>query len=787
MRVTVARGARAWLARRAAPLLLIVTAAGTAAGGVAWLAGAGGAADVLWLGVAICGLAYACWVAVAAVAHGRLSVDVIALLALAGAIAVDELLAAAVISVMLASGRALEDWAADRARHDLSALLARAPRTARRYRDGSLESVPLDQVVAGDLLLVAAGDVVPVDGTLAAAAAVLDESALTGEALPVQHTRGDTLRSGTVNAAGSFDLRATTNAAMSTYAGIVRLVSEAERAQAPFVRLADRYAMWFLPLSLAVAGMAWAVGGPAQAVAVLVVATPCPLILAAPVALVSGLSAAARRGIVVKNGGVLERLAQCTTVLLDKTGTLTAGQPAVTAVVPAGGPSGKTLAPEEILSLAASLDQASGHVLAGAIVRAATERGCVLGQPADVTERAGQGIEGTVGGRLVQLGRAEWAGVQGTPPWVGAVRRRAWLDGALTVFVAVDGAPAGALLLEDRIRPDARQTVRALRRGGITRIVLATGDRAEAATAVGTLTGVDEVLAELTPGGKLDAVRREQQRAAVIMTGDGINDAPALALADVGVAMGARGSTASSEAADAVLTVDHLGRLGEATVLARRTRRIARQSVLAGMGMSLAAMGVAAAGFLPPVWGALLQEAIDVAVILNALRALRPAGAAEPLPPADAALTRRFSAEHQVIRADIEQLRIAADALTTDPAAAPAAMARVRQAHALLTGEIWAHESAEEADLYPALNRLLGGADPTATMSRAHAEIGYQITRLGRLIADIGDRVPDETEVADLRGALYGLHAILRLHTVQEDEAYLSLGDDVETVGGGRA
>ena len=773
MTATVARGMRAWLARRAALLLFLVTAAGLAAGGAAWLAGAGQAADVVWLGVAACGVAYACWVAVAAVARGRLSVDVLALLALAGAIAVGELLAAAVISVMLASGRALEDWAASRARHDLSALLARAPRIARRYRDGSLETVPLDEIVAGDLLLVAAGDVVPVDGVLADDAAVLDESALTGEALPVQHARGDTLRSGTVNAAGPFGLRATTSAATSTYAGIVRLVSEAESAQAPFVRLADRYALWFLPLSLAVAGVAWALGGAARAVAVLVVATPCPLILAAPVALVSGLSAAARRGIVVKNGGVLERLARCTTVLLDKTGTLTAGQPAVTAIVPAG-----ALDPEEILGLAASLDQASGHVLATAVVRAAAERGCPLSQPADVTEQPGQGIDGTVAGRRVRLGRADWAGVSGTPPWVRAVRRRAWLDGALTVFVAVDGTPAGALLLEDRIRPDARQTIRALRRGGITRIVLATGDRAEAASAVGALTGVDEVLAELTPEAKLDAVRREQRRAAVIMTGDGINDAPALALADVGVAMGARGSTASSEAADAVLTVDHLGRLGEAAVLARRTRRIALQSVLAGMGMSLAAMGVAAAGFLPAVWGALLQEGIDVAVILNALRALRPVPAAAPLTPADAALTQRFRAEHQVIRDDIEQLRAAADALTTDPLAASAAMTRVRQAHALLTGEIWAHESAEEADLYPALNRLLGGTDPTAPMSRAHAEIAYQIARLGRLIADIGDRAPDETDVADLRGTLYGLYAILRLHTVQEDEAYLSLDDE---------
>jgi heavy metal translocating P-type ATPase len=567
---------------------------------------------------------------------------------------------------------------------------------------------------------------------------------------------------------------------MSTYAGIVRLVGEAENSQAPFVRLADRYAMWFLPLSLAVAAAAWGLGGAARAVAVLVVATPCPLILAAPVALVSGLSAAARRGIVVKNGGVLERLARCTTVMLDKTGTLTSGRPVVTAVVPAG-----SLPPDDILALAASLDQASGHVLAAAVVHAATERDCPLTQPADVTERLGQGIAGTVGGRPVRLGRAEWAAVTGTAPatgpWVRAVRRRAWLDGALTVFVAVDGEPAGALLLEDRIRPDARQTIRALRRGGITRIVLATGDRAEAAAVVGALTGVDEVLAGLTPDGKLDAVRREQRRAPVIMTGDGINDAPALALADVGVAMGARGSTASSEAADVVLTVDHLGRLGEAAVLARRTRRIALQSVLAGMGMSLAAMGVAAAGLLPAVWGALLQEGIDVAVILNALRALRPVATAARLTAADAALTRRFRGEHEYIRADIEQLRVAADALAAEPRAA---MARVRQAYALLTGEIWPHENAEEADLYPAVNRLLGGNDPTAAMSRAHAEIAYQIARLGRLITEVGDRVPDEADIADLRATLYGLYAILRLHTAQEDEAYLSLGDEETALGG---
>ena len=774
---TVKRAA-GWVTRRSASLLLIVTAAGLAAGGVASLAGAAGAADAAWLAASACGLGYALWSAADAIRRGRLGVDVIALLALVGAIAVRELLAAAVISLMLTSGRTLEAWAARRATHDLSALLDRAPRTARRARADLVETVPLGDVVAGDMLLVASGDVVPVDGTVASGAAVLDEAALTGEAKPAEHGAGDRVRSGVVNAGPPFRLRASGTAAESTYAGIVRLVSEAENSQAPFVRLADRYAMWFLPLTLAVAGAAWALAGADRAVAVLVVATPCPLILAAPVALVSGLSAAARRGVVVKSGGVLERLAQCTTLVLDKTGTLTIGQPELAAVVPAGT---RDLGADEILTLAASLDQVSGHVLAAAIVRAAIGRGGMLSQPAGVTEVPGQGIAGTVDGRAVRLGRAGWADVRETEPWVRAARRRARLDGALTVFVAIDGEPAGVLLLQDRIRPDARQTIRALRRGGIRRIVLATGDRPEAAAVVGALTGVDEVLAGLTPAGKLDVVRREQRLAPVIMTGDGINDAPALALADVGIAMGARGATASSEAADAVLTVDQIGRLGEAAALARRTRRIALQSVLAGMGMSLAAMAVAAAGLLPAVWGALLQEAIDVAVILNALRALVPPPPEVRLRAADTALTTRFRGEHEIIRADIDELRTTAETL-----AEPGAMTRVRRVHKLLVSEVWPHEHAEESDLYPALNKVLGGIDPTAPMSRAHAEIAVQIARLGRLIDDIGDRAPDEADIADLRGVLYGLHAILRLHTAQEDETYLSLGDTLDPVASGR-
>lgn len=767
--VTFRRAGR-WLSRRAALLLLVATAAGLVAGGLAWLAGAGEVADGAWLAAAGSGLGYALWSAVQSLLRGRIGVDVIALLALAGAVAVREFLAAAVISLMLTSGRSLEMWAAQRARHDLGALLDRAPRTARLYRAGLVETVPLEDVAPGDVLMVAAGDVVPVDGTVTAGLAVIDESALTGEARPVERVHGDLVRSGAVNAGGPFDLRASGSVADSTYAGIVRLVAEAENSQAPFVRLADRYALWFLPLTLAVAGAAWVLGGAARAVAVLVVATPCPLILAAPVALVSGLSAAARRGVVVKSGGVLERLAQCTTLVMDKTGTLTAGQPAVTDVISAG-----RLSTSEVLTLAASLDQASGHVLAGAVVHAATGRGCQLSPPANVEEVPGQGIAGTVGGRQVRVGRAGWCGTGEAARWAAAVRRRARLDGALTVFVSAGGEPAGALILQDRIRPDARATIRAVRRSGITRIVLATGDRAEAAEAAGALAGVDEIAAGLTPADKLTVVRAEQRRAPVVMTGDGINDAPALALADVGIAMGARGATASSEAADAVLTVDQLGRLGEVAVLARRTRRIALQSVLAGMGLSLAAMGVASAGLLPAVWGALLQEAIDVAVILNALRALAPAAPAVRLTDADTALTERFRTEHRTIRADIDQIRLAADSL-----AEPGAMARVQRVHELLAGQVWPHENAEETTLYPALNRLLGGTDPTAPMSRAHAEIAYQIARLGLLIDEIGDREPGNADLTELRVLLYGLHAILRLHTLQEDETYLSLGDTTE-------
>ena len=754
------------------PVLLLVLTGVCLIGGVALhLAGAGSAGNLAWIVSGALGALFAAWSVIDSLRHRRLGVDVIALLALIGALAVGEYLAAAVISLMVSSGRTLEGWAAGRAHRDLQALLERAPRTAHRYSGDALESVALDDVLPGDLVFVASGELVPVDGILVGEA-VLDESALTGEALPVERQTGDPVRSGVVNAGGPFDLRTTTTAADSTYAGIVRLVSEAESVPAPFVRLADRYALWFLLLTLVVAGTAWGVAGAERAVAVLVVATPCPLILGAPVAIVSGLSLAARRGVVVKGGGVLERLANCRTLLFDKTGTLTTGHPALTTVVPSG-----SLPADEILTMAGSLDQASPHVLATAVVNAATERGCQLLLPQGVEEVAGRGIRGTVGVHSVALGKAEWVGVTGAPRWARRARRMAQLDGALTVFVAVDSGPAGVLVLDDPLRPDAARTIRSLRRDGIERVVMVTGDRAEVAASVGAVIGVDAVLAERSPAEKLDAVTEERRRAPTIMVGDGINDAPALALADVGVAMGVRGATASSEAADIVLTVDRLDRVGEALALARHTRRIALESVIAGMSMSVVAMAAAAAGLLPAVWGAILQEIIDVAVILNALRALIPSRSVH-MNEEDAALARHFQTEHSAIRADIDAVRNAADALgELEPLEA---MALVREVQRTLVDEVEPHEAAEQDVLYPALDRVIGGRDPTGPMTRAHVEIAAQIRRLGVLLDDISPDGPDREDVADLQRVLYGLHAILALHTTQEEESYLSLADDAE-------
>jgi heavy metal translocating P-type ATPase len=603
-------------------ILLIVLGA-VLIGTVLWLAGSHSAADVAWAAAVTLALIPLGISVARDLLHRETGVDLIALLAMAGSLVLGQYLAGAVVGLMLSGGQALERYASSRARRELSALLARAPRVVHRYDHGDLTSPDISEVKQGDRLLVKPGEVVPVDGLITSASAVLDESALTGESRPAERLQGDRVRSGVVNAGAPFDMRALTTAEESTYAGIVRLVREAQASKAPFVRLADRYALWFLPLTLGVAALAWAISGnPVRALAVLVVATPCPLILAAPVAIVAGISRAANRGVIVKGGGALETLARARTLVFDKTGTLTAGSARVASVKVFG-----TIDADELLRLAASLDQVSLHVFANGIVTAARKRHLALEFPTDVREYGGKGIEGAVSLRHVALGQARWLSAGRPLPDAAAdLRRRIALDGSMAVFVSVDGSIAGALVMEDPVRAETPRALRALRLAGITRIVLLSGDRPDVANAVGRALGVDIVLAEHSPEQKVQAVLSERARGVTVMVGDGVNDAPALAAADVGIAMGARGATASSEAADAVIVVDRLDRVAEAVLIARRARDIAVQSVLAGMALSGFGMVLAMFGVLTPVAGAFFQEAIDVAVILNALRAIGGGG-----------------------------------------------------------------------------------------------------------------------------------------------------------------
>ena len=757
---------------RASAVLVALSVGALAAGGIAWLAGSPRVADGCWIaGTVVAVIPATVWVLVA-LRRGRFGVDLIAVLSLIGTLLVGEYLAGALIAVMLAGGRALEAAAERRASHDLRALLEHAPRFARRRIDSTVSTIALEEVAVDDLLVVGPGEVVPVDGRIASAAAVLDESVLTGESLQVERCVGEPVRSGVVNAGTAFEMHATATAKDSTYAQIVRLAAEAGAQNAPVVRLADRYAAWFLPLALLVAGGAWlASGSPVRAVAVLVVATPCPLLLAAPVAIVSGLSRASRHGVVIRSGAALENLGHATTLVMDKTGTLTMGSPVVIDVA---------AAPErdatEVLRLAASVDQMSPHVLAEAIVTEALTRGLRLSLPTDVVEEPGRGVTATLGNQRIEVGKL--VGDTASAQWARAAVNRALLDSAAIAWVCIDGRPAGAVLLRDPLRRHAPRTIRRLRTAGLNRLVMLTGDRAEPAREVAAVLGLNEVYAEQSPADKVAAVRAEQERAVTVMVGDGVNDAPALAAAGVGVAMGARGATASSEAADIVLTTDRLERLADAMDISRWSRRIAVQSAVVGMGLSVAAMAVAAVGWLPPAAGALLQEGIDVAVILNALRALGGDPAVEvELPARTEQLLRRFDAEHDELRDTIGQLRDAADRL----AAAPdqSALQAITRAHSLLTDRILPHEHAEETQLYPALAHPLGTGEATATMSRTHAEIQRLADRIGAHLAQAqsnGAISPDQVD--DLLACLYGLYALLRLHFAQEEENYFTLAKD---------
>ena len=756
-------------------VMLPLTAGGLVLGIVATAAGQDQLAWWAWtVPAAIVGIWLIASIIADLLAH-EAGVDIIAVLAIGGALALGESLAAAVIAVMLATGDWLERYAAGRAHRELSALVSRAPRIVHRHEDGGIVDHPIADVEVGDRILVKPGEVVPVDGNVTGVSAVLDESALTGESRLATREAGDPVSSGTVNAGAPFDLLATATAEHSTYAGIVRLVEEAQSSKAPFVRLADRYALLFVPLALGMAAIAGiASGDPVRALAVLVVATPCPLLLAVPIAIVAGISRAARRGIIVKGGGALESLARASVLLFDKTGTLTAGRPHLADVVTAPG-----WTPDDVLGVAASLEQVSPHVLASSIVGGARERGVAIVLPEGVVEVPGSGVSGRVSGRAVLAGTPDFAsGGTGLPTWARDVRRRVSLEGATSVFVSVDGALVGALVLEDPIRPETPRVIRSLRRAGVRRTVMVTGDHYGVADMVAAAIGVDAVLAERTPADKVDAVtdERAEARGILVMVGDGINDAPALAAADVGVAMGARGATASSEAADVVITVDRLDRLPEAIRIARRSRTIAIQSVVIGMGLSIAAMLFAMTGRLQPVAGALLQEAIDVIVILNALRALTGGLEKTPRIPGWTEISIRLRAEHRELAPSIARIRALADGLGTLPPAR--ALVELNQIRTFLTETLIPHEEGEDREVFPLLASAVGNDDVTAALHRTHTEIYHLIRFMDRLVAEVPEEGPGPEDLTDLRRVLYGLDAILRLHMAQEEELYVALGDE---------
>ncbi|MGN6126730.1 MAG: heavy metal translocating P-type ATPase [Humibacter sp.] len=594
------------------PVVAVAVAVGIVAGALqlsGWQVGA------QWLvsgfGLVIAGMQF--WSMLRSLRSGHVGIDVLAILAIVSTILVGEYWATLVIVLMLSGGEALEDYASRRARSAVRSLLEHSPVVAHRTdAAGSIVEVPIGDVLIGDTLLVRPSEVVPVDGTLLSETASLDESSLTGESLPVDIERGGRVLSGAVNGRTAITIRADARAADSQYQQVVRLVSEASESRAPMVRLADRYAVPFTVLAIAIAGLGWWVSGdPVRFAEVMVVATPCPLLIAAPVAFISGMSRGARDGVIVKSGGTLEQLSRIRTVAFDKTGTLTGGTPEVVAVRPATG-----MSETRLLASVASAEQYSSHVLARSVLDEAVNRGIELVPSTDAREVATNGVEATIGGAKVAVGKRSFIEDLGA-----AVNDPQPTEGRSSVYAAVDGRYAGEVVMADRVRDNARSTVERMRRLGVRSFVMLTGDQRTTALHIATEVGIDDVQADCLPADKVRLVRGLPGRP-VMMVGDGVNDAPVLASADVGVAMGARGSTAASESADVVVMVDDIGKTARAIEIGRRTTSIALQCIWLGIALSVVLMLIAVFGVIPAIVGALLQEAVDLATILWALRAL---------------------------------------------------------------------------------------------------------------------------------------------------------------------
>lgn len=590
-----------------------------AAGLLLHIAGWAAPAALVWsAGLALTG-APVVWRTVRGILARRFAADLVAMLAITGALLLGEPLAGLIVVLMQTGGEALERYAQGRASEAVRELEAAAPRVAHRIDDGRVSDVPAEAIVIGDRLLLRPGELLACDAMVLEGHSQVDASRLTGEPVPVSAAPGIRLLSGSLNLDGPLTVRAIAPASESQYARIVELVRTAQESKSPLQRLADRYAIWFTPFTLLVCTAAYVTSHDlTRILAVLVVATPCPLILATPVAVVGGINRAARRGIIFRHGTALEQLGRIVVAIFDKTGTLTLGRPKVARVLPAP-PYTET----ELLRLAGGVENGSGHLLARTLVQEALDRRIALPDGKNITEAPGQGVTGEVEGHQVAVGG--WSYIVRHHPRVksGLQGLLAQTPGAgLRAFVAVDGSAAGVIEYADRLRPELDGFVPRLHRLGIAHIVLLSGDDRANATAVAKAVGIEEAHGDLLPEEKLAYVQRllkEGKR--VLMVGDGTNDAPALSTATVGIALAASGGGISAEAADAVILADDPTRVAEAIEISRRTLRLARQSIWAGLGLSAAAMVAASLGYIPPVAGALLQEVIDVAVILNALRA----------------------------------------------------------------------------------------------------------------------------------------------------------------------
>lgn len=578
-----------------------------------WLAGGYALAVAGWQSIGM----------IRSLARGAFGLDVLAVTAIVATVLVGDVWASLMVVLMLTGGEALEDYAEARARRELSELLARSPQQAHVIlADGSLRDVPVDQISVGDALLVKPGETVPVDAILEDEEGLFDESSLTGESLPAARVKGELVLSGSVNGQAAVRVQAQALARDSQYQQIVALVQAASDSRAPFVRLADRYAVPFTAVAFVIAGIAWWLSGePSRFAEVLVVATPCPLLIAAPVAFIGGMSRAAKNGVIVKSGGTLEQLSRVRTAAFDKTGTLTHGKPEVERVVvfaPAATSRPGTAHPREIdetqlLRMSAAAEAFSPHVLAHAIVNAADN----ILVASEATEDPGHGVMAHVDGARVAVGKKEFV-VSHSNEFEGVPLEA----GQMSVYVAIDGVPAGQIILRDLLRENAQSTLAQLRKLGVEHTVMLTGDAQQTAEHIAASLEMTDVRAGLLPADKVAAVSDLRVRP-VMMVGDGVNDAPVLASADVGVAMGARGATAASESADVVIMVDDLERTVRAISIAQRTVRVAKQSIWMGISISVGLMFIAAFGFIPAIIGATLQEAVDLLTILNGLRAVR--------------------------------------------------------------------------------------------------------------------------------------------------------------------